>query len=124
MVLNQVIDEDELGSVKTGIGSGHAANYAEAENILRAELESALVHAKSDVVNFSCNTIKQEQTVFIDNMAQYVAAAEVRFHGEAAVAQREFDTIAKHMPSDNVKALRNVIELHGEAYAARQSVND
>ena len=57
-------------------------------------------------------------------MTQYVEAAEARFQGEAAVAQREFDTIAKHMPSDNVKALRKVIELHGEAYAARQSVND
>ena len=123
MALIKVIDEDELGSFKTGIGSAYEVKYAEAEKSLRAELELALVQAKSDVVNFACKTIKQEQTVFIDNMTQYVAAAEARFHGEAAVAQRSFDSITKHMPSDNVKALRNVIELHGEAYAARQSVN-
>ena len=82
-------------------------------------MESALVQAKSDVVNFACKTIKQEQAFFIDNMTQYVAAAEARFHREAGGAQREFDSITKNMPSDNVKELRNVIE-----YAARQFVND
>ena len=57
-------------------------------------------------------------------MTQYVAAAKARYHGEAAFAQSEFDSITENMPTGNVKALRKVIQLHGEAYAARQSVND
>ena len=46
MALNKFISENDLGSFKTRIGFAYEVKYAE---------------AKSDVVNFACKTIKQEQ---------------------------------------------------------------
>ena len=122
MAWSRVIGEDEFGSFKTGFGFAYKVKYGEAEKSFRAELELALVQVKTNVVNFASKIIKQEQAAFIDSMTQYVAAAEARFQSEAAAAQRFFDSVTNNMPSDNVRALRKVVELHGHAYAAQQFV--
>ena len=120
--MSRIICEDDLDTFRTGLESAYETKYADAERILRAELEQVIVLSNPNAVNLANASIDQEQAAMGERMRQFAAATEVRVSSEGAVARTAVIKAEIAMTKEHAKEMKRVLDLHNEAHVANEAV--
>ena len=71
VALSRIIGEENLDTFRTGLEPAYETKHADAERILRAELEQAIVLSIQNVVRLARATVDEEQAAMGERTRQF-----------------------------------------------------